>query len=120
MGQLRFNECEDHEKDSKAREEITVDLIPAVAGIADPGLSSPPQSPNQPWQFDRPRKKTDKDGHKIKRQKEQVHPEGIRAVTFHGRKRPTNNMPADSNRKELAVRLNQCRNSPKRDHGERE
>src|SRR5204863_3759806 len=114
MGQQRCNQCEDHKNDCDAGEEIIIELVSAVAGTGVPGLFLSPQLPDQPRQLDRPGKETYKDCYKIEWQEQQVHPKRARPVTFHRRKRTTNDMSPDSNCQELAVSLNQRGNSPER------
>ena len=67
MGQLSANQCEDHKNDRDACQQIVVDFVPAVAGIAHSGLLLSPQLPNQPRQLDRPGKEADEDRYKIER-----------------------------------------------------
>ena len=106
MGQLRANQCEDHKDDRDACDQIVVDFVLPVAGIADSGLLLAPQLPDQPRQLNRPGKETDENRHEVERQKQQIHPKRTRPVTFHRGQRATNDMPPDSDRKEFAVSLN--------------
>src|SRR5436309_13821298 len=118
MRKLRADQRENNKDDCKPDNEINVDLIAVVAGHVEPSLFLAPQCSDQPRQLDGPRKETDKDGYEIERQKQQIHPNGVRAVAFHCCKRTANHMPADSNREKLGVRLNQRWDSTKRDHAQ--
>src|SRR5207249_2913462 len=104
MRQLGLYQREDDEDDRDARNKIIVDLVPAS-----------PRFPRQPGKFDRPRKKADKDRYEIKRQQKEIHPEGVRAVTFHSGKRTADDVSTDPHDEELTVRLHERRNSPECD-----
>jgi hypothetical protein len=67
MGQLSANQCEDHKNDRDACQQIVVDFVLLVTGIADSGLLLSPQLPNQPRKLNRPGKEADENRYKIER-----------------------------------------------------
>src|SRR5438874_4035182 len=74
-----------------------------------------PQFSGQPGKFDRPWKEADKNRYEIKGQQQEIHPERIRTVAFHRDQRTADDVASDSDRKKLAMRLDQRWNSPYRD-----
>ena len=121
MGQLGLYERENNENDRGTRDKVAVDLIPPALVPhlwGGRGLLFSPQFPYQPWQFDRPREKADKNRYEIKRKEQEIHTERISAVTLHRGKRATDDVPANSNDEKLSAGSNQRRNSPERNNRE--
>src|SRR5438105_4103834 len=104
MRQFGFDQTENDENDCDARDEIMVGVV-----LVEPQFSG------QPGKFDRPRKEADKNRYEIKGQQQEIHPERIRAVAFHRDQRTADDVASNSDRKKLAMRLDQRWNSPNGD-----